>query len=342
MDLRRFVAFCLLFLLGYLLYQARPVMVSGAIEFREGRETEADRQKLAEDVAKACGLEIPSWINADPFLLSGDFLPGGETELALAAQVSATGGILALLAPQGARWRLVCHLGPDRLGVPSSLSNLVLPGRPGMALVLTDLADQMAGAFSRRETCAIYTADGSWQRLWSRDLDSSSYWNRAWNHPPGTGWLLLAGQADWQPVAGPNGIRLSVSYRNILAEAPPGARLPEEHHFTVRRETTGREDYAWNPATGLFALGYARTRAAVRLMSLLGNTLQPTGTVLRAGQAVAILADGAGDPRTLLGQPRMLEVLIPGQRGLLSPSAVDRLPGRPADFPGQGRAWLAR
>ena len=342
MDLRRFAAFCLLFLLGYLLYQARPVTVSGAIAYLDGRETEAERQALAEDVAKACHLEIPSWVNADPFLLSGDFLPGGEPELALAAQVSATGGILALLAPQGNRWRLVCHLGPDRLGVPSSLNNLVLPGRPGTALILTDLADQMAGAFSRRETCAIYTADGSWRRLWSRDLDSSSYWNRAWSHPPGTGWLLLAGQADWQPVAGPAGLRLAVSYRNFLAEAPPAARLPEEHHFAVKRETAGREDYAWDPAVGLFTLGYARTRAPVRLMSLLGNSLQPTGIVLHAGQAVAILADGAGDPRALLGQPRMLEVLIPGQRGLLSPSAVELLPGRPADFPGRGRAWLIK
>ena len=108
----------------------------------------------------------------------------------------------------------------------------------------------------------------------------------------------------------------------------------------MRSEATGREDYTWDPVIGLFTLGYARTRAPVRLMSRLGNSLQPTGTVLRAGQAVAILADGAGDPRILLGQPRMLEVSIPGQRGLLSPSAVEPLPGRPADFPGQGRAWL--
>ena len=48
MDLRRFVAFCLLFLLGYLLYQARPVTVSGMAGYGDGHETEAETPGVGE------------------------------------------------------------------------------------------------------------------------------------------------------------------------------------------------------------------------------------------------------------------------------------------------------
>lgn len=346
MDFRRLTLFCLLFLLGYFLYQAKPrpaipaVMPGQLSRLKRGEDTEDDRLALAKAVARACGLSATRLPDADPHLVRADFLPGGGDELALAAQVSPTGGLLALLVVRDGNWRVASHWGPDRLGVPTSMSPLALPGRREAGLILTELADQMAGAFCRREVCGVYAADGAWRRLWAKEIDAVSYWNRAWNHPPGQGWLRLASIATWKPVRTPGGLRISVSYRNTLAEAAGNGRLPEEDKFTIDRESTGQEEFVWDPGLGLFVLGYARTAAAARLLARQGAAFKPTGTVLPAGQAVAILADGAGDPRSLLGQARLLEVLAPGQTGFLAPATIRRLPVRPADFPGLRQPWL--
>lgn len=285
-------------------------------------QTPAGRRALAREVAERCGLRLRPPIKADPYLVWGDFLPGGGSELALAAELYSNAGFLALLAPAKNGWRLLSCLGPRELGAPTSVSLLIIPGRVGAALTITDLADQMAGAFCRREDCTILgVRDGEWWRLWQREIESEAYWNRAWDRPPGRGWLCLAGRADWQIKKEKKGCRLLVAYRNSLAMGPAQATLPETHRFTVRWQVRGREEYRWDPELDLFVLGYGRVKSLARLLGPDGRPIEPP-VFLPPGRPVAVLADEAATPKALAGRACLLRVWGDGREGFLSPAAV--------------------
>ncbi|NLG83738.1 MAG: hypothetical protein GX493_03805 [Firmicutes bacterium] len=286
--------------------------------------TPAERLALAQEAAIRCGLPASMVVTADPHLVRGDFLPGGGTEIALVAELSSHSGFLVLLAPTADGWRPITHVGPEELGVPTSVAPLLIPGRHGAALVLTDLADQMAGAFSRREECSVFgVKDGKWRRLWRRTIESVAYWNLAWERPPGAGWRGLAGRADWRIEKAGDACLIAVAYRNSLTEAPAQATLPEAHRFVPRRQVTGREEYRWDPAYDLFVLGYGRIKNSPRLLGPDARPLEPPVRLL-PGQRVAILADEATTPKGLSGRACLLRVYAAGREGFLSPAAVDR------------------
>ncbi|MGE5597970.1 MAG: hypothetical protein ACM3XS_01150 [Bacteroidota bacterium] len=347
--LQRFALFTLLFLLGYLGWLGRPraaVVVMAPVTFRRlagGAGSEEDERALAAAVARACGVATDPAVDANPFLAWGNFLPGREQELALAARVTSTSGLLALLAPREESWRIAAWLGPDVLGVPTSLLPLTLPGRRTTALALTDLADQMSGAFTRRETCAIFLADGVWRRVWTRVIESESFWNRTWDRPPGQGWVRLVGEAQWKPVVKGRELFLEVSYRNAraVAAAEPGGRLPEAGRFAAAEQRSGRERYRWDPALGAFVLGYGRIKEAAFLARDRRAAGSPEASEARlpAGLSLAILGDDAGDPGVLVGLPRLLRVRAAGKEGFLPAGVVERLSERPRDLRDTG-AWL--
>lgn len=259
----------------------------------------------------------------DPHLLRVDLAPGGGLEVALAARVGAGDGFLAVLAVAADGWRVLNHLGPAVLGEPTSLSVLNLPGRTA-ALVLTDLADQMAGAFCRREACSILALrKGALARIWGREIEIQAYWNREWSDPPGYGWLRLSGEAQYEFCYVGTAPAITVTYRNTLAEAPQAGRLPEEGSFVVRHSRTGEEVYRWDPALGLFILGYGRTRVRTTLQRREGGSVMKSVADLAPGESVAILGDEQNEPRALLDDPVYLRVYAAGRTGLVEPGAIE-------------------
>lgn len=347
MSLRRLAFLALLSVLSSLFYVQRPreaLFTLAPVEsfrLKQGRDEEADRQALARAVAGACGMTIPADLDFDPFLVWADFLAEPGQELALAVPVSRTEGLLALLLAKDKGWSVAVKVGPDELGIPTSLATLTLPGLSQTALVLTDLADQLEGAYSRRENCTIYVMDKSWRKVWSKEIESEAYWNLAWDRPPGQGWVRLAGSADWRAQQEDGGLCLSVLFRNTLAWAPaaPDGRLPETGKFAQTKQVNGHEVFRWDPALGLFVLGYARTRHATPMRANRHAEMSP-GDPLPADQPLAILADGADEPPALIGQGRLLQVFAAGRIGFVPASSVRRLPSRPSDFPGGCHAWL--
>lgn len=336
---RRLVLLACLFLLGFALYRGRPRQVVftlgpvSTLRLQCGYEDEADRILLARAVAGACGLAIPASVDPEPFLVWADFLPAAGLELAVAARVSPAGGLLALLITTKESWRLAAHLGPDRLGVPTSLWPMTLPGEARAGLVLTELADQMSGAFCRRETAAIYQADaGGWRTLWTTVIESEAYWNRAWDHPPGRGWLRVGRLAQWRSVPGRSGLRLVADYRNTLAEAAQdeAGRLPEEGRFALTHAAAGREIFYWDQALRLFVLGYGVTLGRCALRERGQSGARAVGAVLPRGTAVAVLDDGGNEAAALLGGERFCRVLADGRMGYLPYGMLKRLKRRPA------------
>ncbi|MCL6613741.1 MAG: hypothetical protein K6U03_03830 [Firmicutes bacterium] len=159
------------------------------------------------------------------------------------------------------------------------------------------------------------------RRLWRREIESEAYWNRAWDHPPGRGWLCLAGRADWQIKTNEKGCRLLVTYRNSLAMGPPGATLPESHDFTDRQQVRGEEEYRWDPQLDLFVLGYGRVKTPTRLLGPDGRPVVPP-VFLPSGRPVAVLADEAATPKALAGLGCLLRVYAEGREGFLPPAVV--------------------
>ena len=302
---------------------------------REGKETETDRNKLAKDTVIACGYALPDGMGLDPLLVWGDFLPANGQELAVALKLSQIGGLLAVLAVNGDGWNVTRHLGPDLLGVPTSLATLTVPGLRHTALVLTDLADQMAGAYCKRETATVYAADEGWKKLWQSVIESEAYWNRAWDRPQSMGWLRLAGTAQYRAVV-KDGLRLVYNYRNSLAQAEEAQDrlLPEAEEFHLVRQTEGRAEFLWDARLGLFTLGKGRLLAETPLTVYEEMRYVPKDKPIPAGRTVHILADDALQPGALLGGERRLRVYYEGRVGFLPDEIVQRTDGDTKAGPG--------